>query len=68
MITGISEGGVEDIPDEAEEERSGPPHGTEAGDILRGMTSERLCRDVRSRGSCIAIYLTNRQVRKASSG
>lgn len=36
MITGISEGGVEDIPDEAEEERSGPPHGREAGDILRG--------------------------------
>ena len=34
MITGISEGGVEDIPDEAKE-RSGTPHGTEAGDILR---------------------------------
>ena len=35
MITGISEGGVEDIPNEAKE-RSGPPDGTEAGDILRG--------------------------------
>ena len=32
MITGISESGVEDIPNEAKE-RSGPP---EAGDILRG--------------------------------